>query len=71
MADSSSQRSTVTSAEPRTKLFLQARVPEYIEITYPGFTACGRAVPPHKMCVQATPMKGAKLLVEMTEENIE
>ena len=49
---------------------MQARVPEYIEITYPGFTACGRAVPPHKMCVQATPMKGAKLLVEMTEENI-
>ena len=69
MADSSSQRSTVT-AESRNKLFLQARVPEYLEITYPGFTACGRAVPPHKMCVQATPMKGAKLLVEMTEENI-
>ena len=70
MADSSSQRSTVTSAESRTKLFLQARVPEYIEITYPGFTACGRAVPPHTMCVHTTPMRGAKLFVELTEENI-
>ena len=69
MADSSSQRSTVT-AESRNKLFLQARVPEYLEITYLGFTACGRAVPPHTMCAHTTPMRGAKLLVEFTEDNI-
>ena len=58
------------TAESRNKLFLQARVPEYLEITYPGFTLCGRAVPPRAMCAQTTPMKGAKLLVEFTEDNI-
>ena len=56
--------------ESRPKLFLAARVPQYLEITYPGFTSCGRTFTPHKMYVQATPTKGAKLYVEFNEENL-
>ena len=57
--------------EPRTKLFYQTHVPQYVDITYPVFVADDREFASHVMCVATTPMKGAKLYIEFTTDNID
>ena len=70
MADLAVSSSNQTS-ESRTKMFYQARVPQYVDITYPAFVADERHIAPHMMCVAATPAKGAKLYIEFTAANID
>lgn len=57
--------------ERRSKLFYQARVPQYVDITYPVFVADDREVASHVMCVATTPTKGAKLHIEFNADNID
>ena len=70
MADLDASSSNQTS-ESRSKLFYQARVPQYVDITYPAFVADECQIAPHTMCVAATPAKGAKLHIEFTQANID
>lgn len=57
--------------ERRSKLFYQARVPQYVDITYPAFVADDREFKSHVMCVATTPTKGAKLHIEFNADNID
>ena len=59
------------TAESRTKVFYQARVPQYVDITYLAFAADEHHNAPHVMRVAATPAKGAKLYIEFTAANID
>ena len=59
------------AAESRTKLFYQARVPQYVDIAYPVFVADDREYASRVMCVATTPMKGAKLHIEFNVDNID
>ena len=70
MADVVASSSSHTS-ESRNKLFYQARVPQYVNITYPAFVADECQINPHTMCVAATPAKGTKLQIEFTQANID
>ena len=70
MADVVASSNSHTS-ESRNKLFYQARVPQYVNITYPAFVADERQIAPHTMCVAATAAKGTKLHVEFTQANID
>ena len=64
--------STATHAmEKRAKLFYQARVPQYTDITYPVFVVGDREFASHVMCVATTPTKGTKLHIEFTVDNID
>ena len=70
MADLEASSSNQTS-ESRTKMFYQARVPQYIDITYPAFVADEIQVAPRVMRVAATASKGTKLYIEFTAANLD
>lgn len=57
--------------ESRNKLFYQARVPQYVEITYPSFFVGDDEIREHMMFVATTPTKGAKLQIEFNASNID
>ena len=57
-------------SESRNKLFHQSRVPAYLDITYPACTYEGGGYPAHTMCVWATATRGAKLSIELNDENL-
>lgn len=52
-------------------MFYQARVPQYVDITYPAFVADDIQVAPYTMRVAATAAKGTKLYIEFTAANLD
>ena len=70
MADDAGSIAT-QAVKSRNKLFYQARVPQYVDITYPVFVADDREFASHVMCVATTPTKGAKLHIEFNADNID
>ena len=69
MADIESSASMTT--ERRGKLYLSARVPTCLEITYPAFTSMDRHFGPTKLLVKTSPNKGEKLYLQFSEANID
>lgn len=57
--------------ERRGKLYVSARVPTCLEITYPPFSSMGRSFGPTQLIVKATPNKGEKLYLQFSEANID